>query len=435
MKFSTVKQLQDQRAAKVEEAEAILAKATEEEREITDEEDVQFQALKRDIADLEKRIGRQQDIEAFKKANAVPIGDGQDGLSEKDKKDIRKFQLGKALVAMAEGRQLDGIEKEVGEMGQESARAANIIPMANSFYVPSRLLMRGQTVTGQTNKAGDQGGVTVPEDLNPLIDALWSKTWLGPAGARFLNGLQGDQRFPVQTSKPAVTELTEIQEMGYTEILFEDFTMKPKRRGATIPFSRQMLLQSNVDIQNLVIENISGALAQYMNVEALGIILAIIASGNNNIIEHGANGGVPTYASLVKAKTKIDTKDALLKAPKWVTNPLVQGQLQLTEKFGSTNGEPVWGDSNRLLGYEAIVTNLVPSDLVKGDSSNASALLLGNFDDLYVGVWDGFEFIVDHFTAKRKNQIEVTANTYYDIKAARTESFAGSKDILTPLVA
>lgn len=435
MKFSTVKQLQDQRAVKVEEAEAILATATDEQREITDEENEQFQTLKRDIADLDKRIGRQQDIEAFRRANAVPIGNGQDDLSVKDKKDLRKFELGKALVAMAEGRQLDGVEKEVGDMGIESARAANIIPMANSFYVPSRLLMRGQTVTGQTANPGDQGGVTVPEDLNPLINALWSKTWLGPAGARFLNGLQGDQRFPVQISKPTVSELTEIQEMGYTEILFDDFVMKPKRRGATIPFSRQMLLQSNLDIQNLVIENISGALAQYMNVEALGIALGIINAGNNNIVEHGANGGVPTYASIVKMKTKINTKDALLKSPKWVTNPLVEGQLQLTEKFGATNGEPVWGDSNRLLGYEAVVTNLVPSNLVKGDTTNASALLLANWDDLYVGVWDGFEFIVDHFTAKRKNQIEVTANTYYDIKAARAESFAGSKDITTPLVA
>src|SRR5690606_40864048 len=71
--------------------------------------------------------------------------------------------------------------------------------------------------------------------------------------------------------------------------------------------------------------------------------------------------------------------------------------------------------------------NLVPSNLVKGNASNCSALIFGNFSDLFVGMWDGFEFIVDPFTAKRKGQIEVTANTFYDIKVARAASFAGDR--------
>lgn len=434
MKFSTLKELQDQRALKVEEADALIDLAKNEGRDLTDEEAAIFDQLHEEISNLDTRIGRQQKIEAFKGARTAPAGNGQDELSEQDKKDLRKFNLGKALAKLAEGRQLEGVELEVAKMGEESARSAGIVPIQGSLVVPSSVLKRGQTVTGQTAAAGDQGGVTVPEDLNPLIDALWSKTWLGPAGARFLTGLQGNQRFPIQTTKPTITQLTEIQEDSLTEILFSDFQMTPKRRGATIPFSRQMMIQSSLDIQSLVIENISLALSQYLNTEALGVVLAAITTGNNNIVELGTNGDVPSYETLVKIRTKVDTKDALIKAPVWVTNPLVQGQLQLTQKFTGTNGQPVWGDTNELLGYQAVVTNLVPSNLVKGSATNCSALVFGNFDDLYVGIWDGFEFVVDPYTQKRKGQIEVTANTFYDVKVARADSFAGAKDVLTSLV-
>jgi len=434
MKFSTLKDLLDQRALKVEEADALIDVAQSEGRDLTDEEAAKFDQLHEEISQLDARIGRQQKIEAFKGSRTAPVGNGQDELSEQDKKDLRKFNLGKALAKLAEGRQLEGIELEVAKMGEESARSAGIVPIQGSLVVPSSVLKRGQTVTGQTAATGDQGGVTVPEDLNPLIDALWSKTWLGPAGARFLTGLQGNQRFPIQTTKPTITQLTEIQEDSLTEILFSDFQMTPKRRGATIPFSRQMMIQSSLDIQSLVIENISLALSQYLNTEALGVVLAAITAGNNNIVELGTNGDVPSYETLVKIRTKVDTKDALIKAPVWVTNPLVQGQLQLTQKFTGTNGQPVWGDTNELLGYNAVVTNLVPSNLVKGSATNCSALVFGNFDDLYVGIWDGFEFVVDPYTQKRKGQIEVTANTFYDVKVARADSFAGAKDVLTSLV-
>lgn len=434
MKFSTLKELQDQRAIKVEAADDLINLAKAEEREMTEDEVTQFDQLVSEIENLDARIGRQRKIEEFRRANAAEMGNGKDDFTEGDKKDLRKFNLGKALSKLAEGRELDGVEAEVAKLGSEAARSAGITPVSGSFCVPSSVLRRGQTVTGYTVSAGDQGGVTVPEELNPLIDALWSKTWLGPAGARFLNGLQGDQRFPIQTTKPTITELSEIEEMGYTEILFDDFSMTPKRRGATIPFSRQMLLQSNVDIQNLVIDNISLALSQYLNVEGLGIVLGAITSSNSNIVELGTNGDAPSYEDLVKIRTKVDSKDALINAPVWVTNTLVKGQLQLTEKFSGTNGEAIWGDSDTLLGYPAIVTNLVPSNLVKGDASTCSALIFGNFSDLFVGMWDGFEFIVDPFTAKRKGQIEVTANTFYDIKVARAASFAGSKDVLTAKV-
>jgi HK97 family phage major capsid protein len=264
------------------------------------------------------------------------------------------------------------------------------------------------------------------------LDALWSQTWLSQAGARFLTGLSGNPRFPVQTTKPTVSELTEIEEMGYTEILFSDFQMSPKRRGVTIPISKQVIMQASEDVQGLVTENISLAIAQYMNVEAISIILGAITAGNNNLLALGANGAAPTYENLVDLEALVDNKDALLFAPKYLTNTKVKAKMKKTQVFTGTSGEPVWGKGSILNDYPALVSNLIPSNLTKGTASAiASAIVFGNFRDLYVGLWGGVEFIVDPYSAKKKAQVEITANTFYDIKVARTESFAGIKDALT----
>lgn len=433
--MKTLREWLDARAAKKAEALAITELANSEKRELTADEGELFDKLEAEVNEMDGHIERARKVEDLAKKRAVDApaiitapGDPATPTNEK-----RSFSLMRAIQLKTDGKPVDGYEGEVLEEGVKNARMNNIDITADAFYVTSNHLQkRGQTVTGQTTAAGDQGGKLVPTDTMPLLDTLWSQTWLSQSGARFLTGLSGNPRFPVQTTKPTVSELTEIEEMGYTEILFSDFQMSPKRRGVTIPISKQVILQASEDVQGLVTENISKAIAQYMNVEAIGIVLGAITSGNNNLLALGTNGDVPTYEDLVDLEALVDTKDALLFSPYYLTNPKVKAKLKKTQVFTGTNGDPVWGKGNVLNDYPTIVSNLIPSNLTKGTASGvASAIVFGNFRDLYVGLWGGVEFIVDPYSAKKKAQVEITANTFYDIKVARTESFAGIKDALT----
>ncbi|KQS33965.1 phage major capsid protein [Dyadobacter sp. Leaf189] len=433
-----LKDLRDKRAVKFEEMQTASKVGEAEKRDLTDDEFNAFKALKQEVVDLDAQIARQEELENLPLARAVDAGkvagSGADNAtySEGDKKDLRGFNLMRAIQRKAQKQTIDGIEGEVLKLGEANARLNAIEPSEEAFYVPAEFMQkRGQTVTLQTTSPGDQGGILVPTEIMPLLDMLWSQTWLKESGARFLTGLTGNPRFPVQTTKPTVQELTEIEEMGYTEILFSDFGMTPKRRGVTIPISKQSILQSSIDIQELVMENISMALAQYMNVEAIGILLGAITAPNGNLLALGTNGAKPTYENLVDLEALIETKDALRNTPKYLTNAKMKAVFKKTQVFTGTSGEPVWGKGNILNDYPTIVSNLVPSNLTKGSATAiASAIIFGNFNDLYVGLWGGVEFIVDPFSAKKKAQTEITANTFYDIKVARTQSFAGIKDAL-----
>ena len=88
-----------------------------------------------------------------------------------------------------------------------------------------------------------------------------------------------------------------------------------------------------------------------------------------------------------------------------------------------------------LNGYKAEWTSNVPSDLTKGSGSSAvsnlSAMIFGNFEDLYIGQWGGIDLVVDPYTLATSGEIRFVLNAYNDVLVAEPKSFAVIKDITT----
>ena len=76
------------------------------------------------------------------------------------------------------------------------------------------------------------------------------------------------------------------------------------------------------------------------------------------------------------------------------------------------------------------MTNAMPSNLSKGSGSNLSAILYGNFRDLYVGMWGSLEILVDPYTDFAKGTTGVRAIQSIDIAVAHAEAFAAMKDAI-----
>lgn len=353
---------------------------------------------------------------------------GNRDFSPNDMVNFRNFRLSRVFRSLSEGKPFDGIEKEVHEIGERQAK--DLGTPVQGFALPDLSEYRGQSVTGQTSAAGDQGGITVPTVLGGLIEQFWSKSVLNNLGVTRFTGLQGNVKFPVQATKLSVSELTEIEAVSDSEILFNDLDMSPNRRGVTVPYSKQLLLQTSLTVESFLREQFLLAFGAKQDVEAIAKILA--TSGIGSVVG-GTNGLAPTWAHIVGLETSIANNDADMGDLAYLTNSKVRGKLKTTEKFSGTNGMPVWADGNTPLnGYKSVVSNYVPSNLTKGTSSgNCSAIIFGNFRDLYVGQWGVIDFVVDPYTQKKKAQVEITANTLYDIEVARAVSFAAMKDALT----
>lgn len=355
---------------------------------------------------------------------------GNRDLSEGDVKNFEKFRLGAAFRALAEKKPFEGIVKEVHEIGLEQARSNDFA--VSGFALPDMSEFRaGQSATGQTSAAGDQGGITVPTVLGGLIEQFWSKSVLSNLGVTRFTGLSGNVKFPVQTTKLAAAEVTEIEALSDQEILFDDLDMAPNRRGITVPYSLQLLKQTSLSVEAFLRDQFLMAFGAKADVEAITKILAAVTSP----VVGGTDGLAPTWAHIVALETNVAANDADQGSLSYLTNSKVRGKLKTTQKYASTNGQSIWENgSTPLNGYNAVVSNYVPSNLTKGSGSGVgvcSAIAFGNFKDLYVGQWGVIDFVVDPYSKKKTAQIEITANTFWDIKVARAVSFSAMKDALT----
>lgn len=436
---TTVKGAKEQRHKLGNDMRAMLKKVEDEKRTFTPDEQKQFDDLNTEFDQVQASLEGLEKREAVNLKIAAAMAGGTEGgpdggrkLSQGEARDFSKFSILRGLSLLADGKPLDGIEAEVHTIAVEEARKNGV--QISGFGVPAIIGMakRGQTATGQTTSAGDQGGDTVATELNALIEALWSQNFLSKIGATRLAGLVGNQEFPVQSTKPAASELTEIENNTATEILFDKIAMSPNRRGVTIPISKLLLIQSSFDVQAFVMNQMRMALDYKLNVDAITAILAAITSGNANLLPLEVDGAAPTYEDIVDLETLIAAADADKDGIKFLTNPKVRGKLKLTQKFGGTNGDPVWEKGNEMNGYPAVVSNIIPSNLTKGSAAAiCSAIVLGNFRDFYVGMWGGMDFVVDPYSLKKTAQVEITANMFWDTEVARAASFAGIKDALT----
>ena len=420
MAKKTLKDLKDELALRSAEADTLSKAGDAEQRNLNTEEFAAFEAKMEEVRSIQAEVRQLEAVEAFQAGRAAAGGVGS-GNRDTSKKDMAKFNLNRALLLDAEQRSLDGIELEMAQEGEKRAIEDGVTFKGSRkgiIILDEVFESRGQTVTLQTTAPGDQGGILVQKEMQGILPLIQSKTFLDAWGVKIMSGLKGDLVFPVQETTLEVQELTEIEEMEDDEVLFGSFEMKPSRRGACVPLSYQILEQSSVNMQSYVLNLFAGQFAQKLNREAISHLLTAITSANGNLVSLGTNGEVLTWEDIVALETLVDSLDHLADSgPKYLTNAKVKGKLKTTQKFTGTNGVPIWGESNTLNGYGAISTNLVPSNITKGTSTNASAVIFGNPQDFAVGKWGGTRFLTNPYSRAKKDQVEIVANTLWGMNA------------------
>jgi len=151
----------------------------------------------------------------------------------------------------------------------------------------------------------------------------------------------------------------------------------------------------------------------------------------------GTDGAAPTYEHLVDLETAVSSANADVGNLGYLTNSKVRGKLRKTQEFASTNGKAVWTSGRErvigeVLGYDAHVTNAMPSNLVKGGSGAVcSAIAFGNWADMIIGMWGGLDVMLDPYALATSGGRRVIALQDVDVAFRHVESFAVMKDAKT----
>ncbi|HOT98561.1 MAG TPA: phage major capsid protein [bacterium] len=289
------------------------------------------------------------------------------------------------------------------------------------------------------------GGNVVATELlgSSFIDLLRNSMILDRLGVTVLNDLSGNIAIPSQTGAATSYWVAEGGAPTETQQTIGQVPLTPKTIGAFTDFTRRLLLQASIAVELFVRMDLARVLALGLQDGAFnGTGASNQPAGLANIagigsVAMGTNGGAPTYDMAVDLETAVSNANADIGNLAYVTNSKVRGKLRKTQVFTGTNGAPVWTSGRErgigeVLGYDAYVTNTVPSNLTKGSASGiCSAAFFGNWSDLVMGLWGGVDLMLDPYANATSGGKRVIALQDVDFNVRNVASFAVVKDILT----
>ncbi len=288
-----------------------------------------------------------------------------------------------------------------------------------------RQVMKNPRYQQRVMTEGVAGASSIAEDLlsGSFIDLLRNNMILTALGITTLPELEGDVAIPRQsgggTAFWLATDQTDITESTPT---LDQVTLTPKNVGAMEIYTRQLLLQSSVAIEQMIRGDIAMVLAIAMDLAGLyGTGAAGQPTGVANTAGIGAPGAfaaaTPTHAEVVAFEDTVAVANALLGNLSYLTDPTIRGGLKTTEKFAGT-GFTVWEPGNTLNGYRAEVSTQV----------TAGDVFFGNWSDLLHGLWSGMEVLADPYTLGARLNVRMIAVMTADFAVRHPASFALDND-------
>lgn len=374
-----------------------------------------------------------------------PVVEGASDLPLTDK-EKRDYSVVRAIRAAVTGKWDDaGFERECS-----AAIAKRTGKDTAGFFMPLNISMRNASASAYavgTAGAGTTGGTLVATNLlaSEFIEVLRNKTRVVQLGARMLTGLVGNVDIPRQTSQTATYWVSEGADVTEAEAAFDKISLSPKTIGARSQITRNMMMQSTPDIEMVVRSDLAAVLG-------LGIDLAAIAgtgssgqptgilntSGIGSVVG-GTNGAAITIDHLIDLETAVTAANAPEENLAYLTNAKVIGALK---KLKSTTGQYLWTDSpmgqrsgtpGEINGQMVARSNQVSSTLTKGTASGiCSAVLFGNWSELFIGEWGVLEILPNPYGAGyNSGSVDIRALQSVDIGVRHAKSFSAMTDALT----
>ena len=331
-----------------------------------------------------------------------------------EKKDLDKYSLSNAIRNMAE--QKKGYEHEVSDQlakryGRES----------EGLIVPDEIIYRAlvQKRTALTTAGATTGQTLVGEQFRPdLFEAtLKAELLSGKLGALTLSGLSMNQKIPIQTGDVSAEYEGETDDAAESNMTLSSITLDPHRVGAYTDYSRQLAIQGNPSVENLVIQ------------ELMFAILKKIDWG----FFHGTGTGMPTglfntsgITSVSLASVTFETVMKIVAAAKnqnnknllkFVMSPLTEYRFNVT---------PITVGESTMLAKDG---KLGPYEIGTSTNITDGYLAFGDFSKMVNAFWGGLDIFLDPFTQKKNEKIRVYGTMYHDSVCKNVDAFVISTDV------
>lgn len=421
------------------EMDEIDGRAGTENRALTADESKRYAELQQSVKDLQASVEREEFKATYRVGpNGTPVANTESPNIGMGERDLSAYSLLRAVRAAATGDWRDaGLEREASD-----AVAKRLGKTPQGFFIPMDWMESKHSATPAEHRAvtPTSGANLIPTNLGSFIDVLRNRAMVRAAGAVFLTGLVGNVDLPKRTAGAALTWVaTGVAPGAEATQTITAVQLRPKTGAAYIDIYRTTMLQSSLDVEMLMRDDLASAVQIGLDAGSLhgtgsnNQPTGIAATSGIGSVAGGTDGAAPTWTHVVGLETEVAIDNADAGRLAYMTNPKVRGKLKQTAKVSSTDSKMVWNDDAQvpLNGYPAFVTNQVASNLVKGGSGAVcSAIFFGNWSDLIVGLWGTIDITAD-IPDNRTGTVRVAALVDADIAVRNAQSFAAMLDALT----
>lgn len=371
-------------------------------------------------------------------------------LTEKEEK---QYSICRAINALVNGQRSgfefeisDALAKSTGKQtrgllvpttlranipgGATAEQALEIAKRYDPSLAMRTLLSVGTATKGPESKFTEYAG---------FIDLLRARARIFDLGAQMLPGLQGDPGFVEQTGTGTATWGAETANAALTSLTLGLRTMTPKVLQSATSYTRQLLAQSVLAVEGLVRLDIATLHALAIDLAAINGSGAgsqprgILQTAGIGSVAGGTNGAQPNYDNAVQLQREVAIDNAFFGGLAYLTTPGIAARWMLTQKFATTNGDPVWAGNmldGQVAGFKATASTQVPSTLTKGTAVGVChAIVFGDFSQLLVGEWGAMEVLVDPLT-QGPAVVKVMSIQMVDVFIRYAAAFAAMQDAL-----
>ena len=343
-------------------------------------------------------------------AKPVDSTAGEIGLSEKE---TRQFSWLRAINYLSNPADRAAREAAGFEIEASDAAAAKLGRQSRGITIPQDILSRDLATS-----PASAGGNLVATDLlaGSFIDLLRNASALDRAGATVLTGLTGNVAIPRQSGAATAYWVAESGAPSESQQTLDQVTMMPRTVAAYTDYSRRLLIQSSVDVENMVRSDLARVLALKIDLAGLyGTGTNSEPLGLKNTTGIGTEdfaANTPTFAEVVALESDVAGANALLGSPVYLMNAAMRGALKTAVKE-SGQASYIY-ENNEVNGYRGEVSNQVA----------ANDLWFGNFADLLIGYFSGLDLMVDPYSNSTSGTVRVVAMQDVDMAVRHPESFS-----------
>ena len=330
------------------------------------------------------------------------------------KEETKRFSVIRAINAMANPTDRKAQEAAAFEFECSQAAQREYGQTAQGVMLPAEVLRNWSQ--RDLNASSDAGLIGQDFRGGDFIDVLRNNSAVMPM-ATVLNGLSGDVKIPRKSAASTAAFISsEGGAAGESEMTIGSVTMSPKTLGAYTDCTRQLLIQSSLDVENLIRNDLAQSMAIAIDDGALegsgssGNPTGFTNTSGINTVSL-SSAAAPTWAEMVSMETAVRVDNALMGDLAYIVHPTNYGTLKTTEK--ATNTAQFVANNDEINGYKAIVS----------PQMTANNYVFGNFSDLLVGFFGGVDILVDPYSNSTSGTVRVVALQSMDSNVRHAVSF------------